>query len=659
VSEIIKYFQFNMACWTRTIRFIFYRSWYITIFLDGFYKFTSVKRLFHQTFHMEHKTLDIAIIFGYLILTIFLGFWISNRAKKNLDSYFLGGKTLPWYMLGLSNASGQFDISGTMMMVAWMFVYGVKSAWIPWLWPIWNQIFLMIFLAVWLRRSNVLTGAEWLKTRFGEGRGAKLSHIIVVVFALVAVIGFIAYAFEGIGKFATTFLPWDLSLEVGRLFISSERMYAFLIMGITTIYVIKGGMYSVVLTEVLQFLIMTISCITIGIIVINMISAEQIEAVVPDGWKNLFFEWKLNLDWSQLRPEVLGKIERDGYQMFGAFMMMAIFRGIFVSIAGPVPGYDMQRVLAARTPREAALMSGTVSLVLYFPRYLMITGLAILGLVYFNADELMTTRGIDFEKILPYALNNFIPTGLLGLVLAGLIAAFMSTFAANVNAGPAYIVNDIYKRFINPNASSRQYVKMSYLASFAVVFVGIFTGFFIQSINDIFIWITGALFGGYAFSNALKWIWWRFNGYGFFWGMVAGLLASLLVPKLLSEPSFLVSFPIIFGFSALGSILGCLLTKPDDEAVLIEFYRNVRPWGFWKPIYRKALEQNIKVDRNNNFGRDMFNSFVGIVWQMTLTVMPIFLVLREMRNMWIAFGIFLLTTTILKFNWYDRLTKND
>jgi Na+/proline symporter len=143
---------------------------------------------------MKLAGIDLGIIFGYLVITVLLGFWISKRASKNLDSYFLGGKSLPWYMLGLSNASGMFDITGTMWMVAIMFIYGVKSAFIPWLWPVWNQVFLMIFLAVWLRRSNVLTGAEWLKTRFGDSKGSKMSHISVVIFALVAVIGFIAYA---------------------------------------------------------------------------------------------------------------------------------------------------------------------------------------------------------------------------------------------------------------------------------------------------------------------------------------------------------------------------------------------------------------------------------------------------------------------------------
>jgi len=604
---------------------------------------------------MTLHPIDIAIIIGYLVLTIFIGFWISKKAKKNLDSYFLGGKSLPWYMLGLSNASGQFDISGTMMMVAWLFVYGLKSAWIPWLWPVWNQIFLMIFLAVWLRRSNVLTGAEWLKTRFGTGRGATLSHVSVVIFAIVAVIGFIAYAFEGIGKFATTFLPWDLSATIVGIHITSERMYALLIMGITTIYVIKGGMYSVVLTEVLQFSIMTISGIAIGIIAMNLVSGEQIAAVIPEGWKSLVFSWHLDLDWSNLIPEVNDKIKTDGYEFFGAFMMMAIFRGIFVSIAGPLPGYDMQRVLAAKSPKEAALMSGSVSLALYFPRYLMITGLAVIGLVYFDAGSITTANGLDFEKILPFTLGNYIPVGLLGLVLAGLIAAFMSTFAANVNAGPAYIVNDIYKRFINPDASNEKLIKYSYITSFIVVSVGIFTGFFISSINDIFIWITGALFGGYAISNVLKWIWWRFNGYGFFWGMISGLIAALIIPKALPDSGFLIAFPIIFGISTIGSFLGTLLTKAEDDKILMAFYSNVRPWGFWKPIIKKIKKDNPDFKHNTQFSRDMFNSAIGIIWQMGLTTAPIFMVIREFTNMWIALIAVAITTLILKINWYDKL----
>lgn len=608
---------------------------------------------------MSLHPIDITIILAYLVLTIFLGFWISKRASKNLDSYFLGGKSLPWWMLGMSNASGMFDITGTMWMVAIFFIYGVKSVWLPWLWPVWNQVILMMFLAVWMRRSNVMTGAEWLKTRFGEGRGAKLSHISVVIFALFAVIGFIAYSFEGIGKFAVIFLPWDLSTQIGSLLISSERMYALIIMGVTTLYVIKGGMYSVVLTEVLQFIIMTVACLIIGVIAINMVSHEQIIAVIPDGWSELFFGWRLDLDWtsfsSGVNQALNEKILTDGYELFGIFVMMMVFRGILVSIAGPVPGYDMQRVLAAKSPKEAAYMSGSVNLALFFPRYLMIAGLSILALVKLQPEQLLNEGVLDFEKILPFALNNFIPVGVLGIILAGLVAAFMSTFAANVNAGPAYIVNDIYKKFINPDASNRTLVKASYISSFAIVVVGITVGFFVQDINSILQWITAALFGGYAAANFLKWVWWRFNGYGFFWGMIGGLAASLAIPRILPDLSVILAFPIILGIASIGSFLGTFLSKPDDEKVLKSFYHSVNPWGWWKPIRIKVENDYPDFKPNMNFWFDMLNVVIGIIWQMTLILMPVFLVIREWREMIISILVFAITTIILKFRWLDRL----
>ena len=195
------------------------------------------------------------------------------------------------------------------------------------------------------------------------------------------------------------FLPWDLSTNFLGLGVSSEHMYALIIMGITTLYVVKGGMYSVVITEVLQFVVMTIACISIGVIAMNLVSAEQINALIPDGWKSLAFGWTLDIEWTRLPDQVNAalnqKIASDGYELFGIFMMIVIFRGILVSIAGPVPGYDMQRVLAAKTPKEAAMMSGFVSLVLFIPRYLMIAGLGTIALVYFNPASLLSGDTLD------------------------------------------------------------------------------------------------------------------------------------------------------------------------------------------------------------------------------------------------------------------------
>ena len=131
---------------------------------------------------MQLHALDIAIIVGYFLTVVLIGLWVSRRGVKDLDGYFLGGKTLPWYMLGVSDASGMFDISGTMWLVYALFLYGLKSIWLPWMWPTFNQIFLMMFMSAWMRRSNVLTGAQWMQTRFGSDRGGTLAHLSVVCF---------------------------------------------------------------------------------------------------------------------------------------------------------------------------------------------------------------------------------------------------------------------------------------------------------------------------------------------------------------------------------------------------------------------------------------------------------------------------------------------
>jgi Na+/proline symporter len=590
-------------------------------------------------------SIDIAIIVAYLLTSVLVGYWVSHRASRDMKAYFLGGNVLPWYVLGISNASGMFDIAGTMWLVYVLFVYGLKSVWIPWLWPVFNQIFLMVYLSKWLRRSNVMTGAEWIKTRFGEGRGARLSHLIVVIYALVSVIGFLTYAFKGIGKFATDFLPWQLS----------ANQYALILMAITTFYVVKGGMFSVVITEVIQFCVLSVASIAVGIIAISRVSPEMLQRVVPEGWDELFFGWRLDLDWSGLISSVNLKIQEDGYSLFGLFFMMLLFKGFLVSMAGPAPNYDMQRILSTRNSREASMMSAVVNVVLIFPRYLMITGLTILALVFYSEHIRAMGTNIDFEMVLPYALNRFVPAGLLGLLVAGLLAAFMSNFAATVNAAPPYIVNDLYKRFINPHASAKTYVRLSYLSSFAVVVAGISFGWFVGSIDSVIKWIVSALWGGYTASNVLKWYWWRFNGYGYFWGMVAGIASSMIVPLLLPRLSALNAFPLILALSLVGCLAGTLLTKPDDEEVLKEFYRRVRPWGFWGPVLAKVRAEDPSFQPNQDFWRDAFNVLTGICWQTALVALPIYIVIRDIKSVMISFAVVALTSIILKFSWYDRL----
>jgi SSS family solute:Na+ symporter len=614
---------------------------------------------------MHLHVLDIVIIVAYLLSTVLIGYWVSHRASQNMQAYFLGGNKMPWYVLGISNASGMFDISGTMLLVYWMFIYGLKSVWIPWLWPTFNQIFLMVYLSAWLRRSKVMTGAEWIKTRFGPGRGAQLSHFIVVVYAFVSIIGFFTYGFKGIGKFAATFLPWHLS----------PNQYALILIAITAVYVIKGGMISVVITEVVQFVILAIASFAVGVIAMVKVAPDTLHKMVPAGWDNLFFGWDLNLDWSTLLPSASGKIAQDGYGLFGFFVMMLLFKGVLISAAGPAPNYDMQRVLSSKNPREASMMSAWVNIVLTPPRYFLIIGLTVLAAVFFNSNIKAMGPNMDFELVLPMALGRFVPVGLLGFLIAGLLAAFMSNFAATVNAAPPYFVNDIYKRFINLNAEPKTYVRLAYLSSFIVVVIGVLIGWNVTSVNSVVLWIVSGLWGGYTASNVLKWYWWRFNGYGYFWGMITGIASALVLafPGLLANVPAVKSllarypvnldvtivFPLVLAISLAGCLLGTLLTKPEDDAVLKDFYRRVRPWGFWGPVLKKVLAEDPGFKRNEDFLRDMFNIAVGIVWQIALVALPLYIVIKEFQRAAITLAVVLGASAILKFTWFDHLAERE
>ena len=622
---------------------------------------------------MKLHALDVAIIIAYFITAITVGFWVSRRGARDMDSYFLGGKTLPWYLLGISDASGMFDISGTMWLVYILFVYGLKSLWLPWVWPTFNQIFLMMFLSGWLRRSNVLTGAEWIQTRFGRGAGANLAHLSVVFFALVNVIGLLAYAFKGLGKFIVLLLPWHFdgvrhfagdflpAAAVGLL--SDENIYAMLIMGVTSLYVIKGGMISVVITEVMQFTILTLSALAIGCIAIYKVSPDMIRHLLPAGWTSPFFGWHLGLDWTGILDQVNNAIKSDGNDLFGALFGIMLFKGVLASLAGPAPNYDMQRILATRNPREACLMNGMVTVVLFFPRYLMIAGITVMALA-FCMPELRAQATPDFEKILPLVLfGQYLPVGVVGFLLAGLIAAFMSNFAATLNAAPAYVVNDIYKRYVNPTSTGKADVRLSRLVSLLFLAIGILFGLITTSITEVMMWIVGALYGGYVMANVLKWYWWRFNGYGYFWGMISGILAAMAAPKIaqtmLGHPvtNDLYLFPGILVVSVLGSILGTLLTAPEDEETLKHFYKTVNPWGAWGPIRAQVMRDDPSFRPNFDMGRDCRNVIIGIIWQVSLTALPIYIVLRDWTWATALLLTFIGTSVVLKFTWYDKLEK--
>ena len=596
---------------------------------------------------------DLAIVVVYVILMAISGFWMARKASQSSESYFLAGRSFPWWIIGVAHGSSGVDITGTMWFVMMLYIYGMKAVWLLWVWPLFSVIFRMMYLGAWVRRSNVLTGAEWMRTRFGDSPGARLAYLSVVVYALVSMVGFLGYAFRGIGEFTRPFFPWDLPNEV----------YGTAMLLVTGIYCVMGGMYSVVVNDLIQFALKVAAAVGIAVVAIISIRPGQIMAAVPAGWDSLFFGPKLSLDWSSLMPELNKRIYNpiseggDGYSMFMLFTGMLFLKGVLVSMAGPTPNYAIQHILSTRSPREAALENMMMALVSLAPRFLLIGGITVLGIVYFSPELAAMGAKVNFEQILPHVLNSYVPVGLKGILIAALIASFMSTFVSTVNSGAAYVVNDIYKRFINPSAAPKRYVVAAWLTSSGVILLGIAFGLMTRNIHSVTEWIVSALVPAFVAPNVLKWHWWRFNGYGFLAGMLAGTTAAVLKAYVPMHPVF--AFLLILSVSFAASILVCLLTKPESDEVLKSFYRSVRPWGWWQPICQLCLSEDRRFQPNRSFPRDMFNILIGLIWQTSLVTSPIYLVIQHWREFWISIATCAATSLVLKFTWYDRLGELD
>ncbi|MBP8260970.1 MAG: Na+:solute symporter [Verrucomicrobia bacterium] len=596
--------------------------------------------------------IDLAIVTVYLLLMVAVGWWVAKRAAGSSESYFLAGKSLPWWMIGIAHGSSGIDISGTMWFTAMLCIYGAKGLWLLWIWPLFNVIFRMVYLGQWVRRSNVLTGAEWMRTRFGRGAGAELAYASVVLYALVSVVGFLTMAFQGIGKFAEPFfqLGW------------SPNTYGLVIMLVSGVYCIFGGMFSVVLNDLIQFGLIVAAALIIAAVVIAQTTPEQIAGAVPAGWDEMFFGWRLDLDWSQTMPALQERIygpEGDGYALFGFFMLMLFLKGVLVSMAGPTPNYAIQHVLSTRSPREAALENWMMAVASIAPRFLLIAGIAVLGIVFHGPELRSMGAKVDFEKILPAVVSQHLPIGCKGLILAGLLAAFMSTFVSTVNSGVAYIVNDIYRRYFRPREEPRHYVRWGYFWSLVVIVMGIAFGYAAVNVHSVTRWIVSALVPAFVLPNVLKWHWWRFNGHGFWAGMAGGTIAALAIPSLYPDLRDVALFLWVLAISAAASIVACLATRPEPDGVLMEFYRTVRPWGFWRPILEKCRAETPHLAPNRDALRDGVNVLLGIAWQIAMVAAPIYLVLQQWGRCAVWAAGFALLSWVLKATWYDRLGTGD
>jgi SSS family solute:Na+ symporter len=592
-------------------------------------------------------TIDAGVVFLYFVVVVGLGFWYRRRASQSLDSYFLGGKRIHWLLLSMSGSVSNFDITGTMWIVSILFVLGMKSMWHHWMWGFLMGAFFLAYIGKWVRRSNVMTAAEWMKTRFGDETAGRLARTAYAVMAIFTLASFVGYAFQGIGKFASVYIPLESlakRLEIPWIqALLTDHKAAFLavvIIGITTLYVVLGGLFSVVVTDVLQTVVLTLSSLIIAWIAWSKLTPDAL-SLLPKDFTSLGVPWRI--------PEFSGTTNAQ-FEFFGAIVIIWVLKGLLMNAGGPAQMYDFQRFLAARNDWDAAKVGASWSGFLLV-RWAMVMGIALLALT--------GVAGVtDSESVMPLVLRDYLPLGLRGIVIAGLLAAFMSTFSSTVNSGASFIVRDIWQLYLRPGATEKQAVRFSYLATVLLVVLGLIIGFQSESIAEIWNWMMVTLGAGVIIPNVLRWYWWRMNGWGYALGTLGGMALAAIVLFFDALPAYVV-FPLIVLASLLLSVFGSLLTPPVEKNVLVSFYRSVRPFGLWRPIKEVVrISAEERASKAESVFLTCLNVLLGMVAIASLYLFPMYLVGHWYRPSFLCLGIGLVAVIIMRFTWYRNLPQS-
>lgn len=586
--------------------------------------------------------IDYLIIVLYLVAVTGAGLWFRRRAAASLESYFLGGKSLHWSLLAASGAVSNFDIAGTAWMVSVLYVLGMQSWWHHWMWGVALPAFGLAFMARWVRRSKVLTAAEWMVTRFGSGRGGRAARYAYALMAVITQAAFIGYAFQGIGKFAAIYLPLDqlagfLPVSAAWLAEHQAAILATVILGITTLYVVLGGLYSVVVTDLIQTVILTCGALAIMAIAYSTLSAEVIAERVPAAFVRVVPDWRL---------DHLAGTDHAAYEMFGLLTLAWIVKGLLMNAGGPAQMYDFQRYLAAASVRDACKLAAAwpFFLVVRWGMVAAITLLALCGVVSVS----------DPETIMPAVLQEILPIGVRGLVIAGLLAAFMSTFSSTVNSGAAFIVRDLWQPIFRPDAGEAQLVRSSYIATVGIVVAGVVIGTQAESIGTIWSWIMMALGAGVIVPNVLRWYWERLNGWGYAAGIAGGMLLAVIVLVFPGLPVY-VTFPLICAGSFAGCIVVALVTAPTDTATLSRFHASVRPFGAWRVAGRQQSGPKSGGSATESPRRAVLNTAVAVIGLTCLYLGPMYLVGHWHLRAGLCLAGVVATVVVLYATWYRHL----
>ncbi len=541
-------------------------------------------------------TIDWLILVLYFVGSGAVGLYYARRAGKNTQEFFLSGRSLPWWLAGTSMVATTFAADTPLAVTELVARNGIAGNWLWWNFLFGGMLTVFFFARLW-RRAGIMTDVEFVELRYSGKPAAFLRGfraLYLGIFMNCIIMAWVNLAMAAI-------------LE-GMFGIPREQvmLYVALALGLTAIYSAMSGLWGVAVTDVIQFVLAMAGCIVLAVVVLDLPAIGGMS-----GLREKLPEWSM-----QFLPQISAETTPGSVGTTLALSVAAFLAYVGVQwwaswYPGAEPGgggYVAQRMMSAKDEKHSlfATLWFTIAHYCIRPWPWIIVGLASLVLYPNLGPE---EKRLGFV----YAMRDYLPTGLKGLLVASFFAAFMSTIATQLNWGTSYIINDFYRRFIRPDAAERHLVGVSRITTILIMAVSLIVTSFLQTISGAWSFIIEAG-AGLGLVLILRWYWWRINAWSEITAMIMPIVVLALMPLV-----FTVQFPeslfVIVGVTTVSWIVVTFMTKPVTSEKLREFYRRVHPGGAgWRVI----AEQVPDVRGDTGFAGLFINWIAGIVLVYTM-----------------------------------------
>lgn len=532
------------------------------------------------------SNLDLTIIFSLFFIILFVGIYVGRSSGKNTNQYFLSGRNMPWWLLGISMVATTFSTDTPNLVTDIVRTKGVSGNWLWWVFLVTGLLTVFVYAKLW-RKSEVKTDIEFYELRYG-GKPARFLRGFRAVYLGVL---FNILAMAGVTLAA---------IKIGQVMLGLSPEYTVVIAGfITVVFSAIGGFKGVVYTDFILFFIAMIGAFWAAYYIVGLPEIGGLEALINHN----HVKDKLNI-----LPSM------DDTETFVTLLIIPLAVQWWSSwYPGSEPGgggYVAQRMLAAKNENHAISATFFYNVMHYAlrPWPWIIVALASLILFPDLASIQEAFPNVTKDKLghdLAYsAMLTKLPSGLLGLVLASLAAAYMSTISTHLNWGASYVVNDFYKQQIKPDASEKHLVNIGRITTVILMIVSSFIALSLTNALQLFDIII--MFGaGTGLIFILRWFWWRINA----WTEISAMLASGIISILLTFTSQgkalfsdggmfpgYVKFPFVVLFSTVIWLVVTYLTPPESDTVLFNFYKKIQPGGpGWKRVLIRADKSKISI----------------------------------------------------------------